>query len=149
MMFCAVTVCNIPRTCIETEDCIYNKRQSVGKNIKNEVFLKTDFKNTHFCTTTMPIYILCNSAMKSLFRKHQRHILLVLDKKHIPSKHLEIYEDYPKELSENCLRFSPMVDKTSDINSRYILNAAGVSFSGCFGCLRQKQDRRSQTMPLY
>lgn len=73
----------------------------------------------------MPIYILCNSAMKSLFRKHQGHILLVLAKKYIPTKSLEIYEDYPKELSENCLRFSPMVDKTTDINSHYILMLQG------------------------
>lgn len=74
----------------------------------------------------MPIYILCNSAMKSLFRKYQGHILLVLAKKNILTKHLESYEDYPKELFKNCLRFSPMVDKTTDINSHCILNSAGV-----------------------
>lgn len=74
----------------------------------------------------MPIHTLCNSAMKSLFRKHQGHILLVLAQKHILTKHLESYEDYPKELSENCLRFSPMADETTDINNCCILKTAGI-----------------------
>ena len=87
--------------------------------------------------------------MKSLFRRHQVHILLVLPKKYIFSKHLKSSEDYPEELLKICLRFSLVVDnKTIDTNSHYILNIAGVPYSGVFGCLRRNQDGNSATKPL-
>lgn len=46
----------------------------------------------------MPIYTPGNPAMKSLFRKQQGCILLVLAKKYIFTKYLESYEDYPKRI---------------------------------------------------
>lgn len=72
-----------------------------------------------------------NLATKSLSRKHQGHILLVLAKKYGFTKHLEKY-DYPKELCKNCLTFNLAVDKTIDINRYYILNIAGVPYSEVF-----------------
>lgn len=92
----------------------------------------------------MPIYTLGNPATKSLFRKH----LACVAKKYIFTKHLQSYEDYPKELFKNCLRFSLVVDKTIEINSHYILNIAGVPYSGFFGCLRRNRERKSETKPL-
>lgn len=86
----------------------------------------------------MPIYILGNLATKSLFRKYQGLILLVLAKKYIFTKHLEKYEEYPKELCKNCLTFNFAVDKKTDINSYYILNIAGVPYSGGFFWMPQE-----------
>ena len=76
--------------------------------------------------------------MKSLFRKHQGRILLVLAKKYIFTKYLESFEDYPKELFKNCLRFSLVVDKTIDTNNHCILNIAGVPCSGFFWMPQEK-----------
>lgn len=136
-MFCAKPVRNIPRASIKTENainCIYNKRQ-VGKKptIKNKVFSKKDKKTPHFCTTSMPIYTLGNPAMKSLFRNRQGHILPVLAKKYIFTKHLQSYKDYPKELFKNCLRFSLAVDKTIHTYTMYhtvFLDASGETRKG-------------------
>lgn len=156
-MFCAKPVCKIPRASIRTEDainCIYNKKQ-VGKKTahlythKEWGIFKERQKNPHFCPTIMLSYTLGNPAMRSLFRKYQGHILLVLAKKYIFTKHLESYKDYPKERFKNCLRFSLVVDRTIDFNSHYILNIAGVLYSHIFWCLRRNREGKSETEPLW
>lgn len=147
-MFCAKPVCKIPRASIRTEDainCIYTKKQ-VGKKLtrmhthKEWGLFEERQKTSHFCPTTMLIDTLGNPAMKSLFRKYQDHILFVLAKKYIFTKHLESYKDYPKELLKNCLRCSLVVDKTTDFSSHFILNTAGVLYSHFFGCLRSNRE---------